>query len=79
VFPVEAQMMAREPASTALVTAMVMPRSLKEPVGFKPSNLQKIRTFLPVVAGRLRSSINGVLPSFRVMTGVSGPTGSRSR
>jgi hypothetical protein len=38
VFPVEAQMIALAPASTALVTAIVMPRSLKEPVGLSPSN-----------------------------------------
>ena len=37
VFPVEAHMRAFEPASTALDTAMVIPLSLNEPVGFKPS------------------------------------------
>ena len=39
VLPVEAQMMASAPSSTAFETAMVMPRSLKLPVGFMPSNL----------------------------------------
>ena len=37
-----AQMTACEPASTAFDSAMVMPRSLKEPVGFSPSYLMKI-------------------------------------
>ena len=39
VLPVEAQIIAFEPSSTALVTAIVMPRSLNDPVGFKPSYL----------------------------------------
>ena len=37
VLPVDAQIIALEPSSTALVTAIVIPRSLNEPVGFKPS------------------------------------------
>ena len=37
--PVEAQMTALAPCSTAFDTAMVIPRSLNEPVGFMPSNL----------------------------------------
>ena len=40
VFPVEAQATAVAPARTAWVTATVMPRSLKEPVGFSPSCLR---------------------------------------
>ena len=40
VLPVEAQMTAREPASTALLIASVIPRSLKDPVGLKPSHLR---------------------------------------
>ena len=40
VLPVEAQMIAFDPSSTALDTAMVMPRSLKEPVGLAPSTLR---------------------------------------
>ena len=39
VFPVEAQMTAFAPSSAALEIAIVIPRSLKEPVGFAPSNL----------------------------------------
>ena len=40
VLPVEAQMIARAPDSSAFATAMAMPRSLKEPVGFMPSSLR---------------------------------------
>ncbi len=37
VLPVEAQINARLPCSTAFDTATVMPRSLNEPVGFSAS------------------------------------------
>ena len=37
VLPVEAHATALAPASTAFETAMVIPRSLKEPVGLAPS------------------------------------------
>ena len=37
VFPVEAHMTASEPSSSAFDTAIVMPRSLNDPVGFMPS------------------------------------------
>ena len=37
VFPVEAQITARAPSSRALDMAIVIPLSLKEPVGFAPS------------------------------------------
>ena len=40
VLPVEAQMIAFAPASTALETATVMPRSLNEPVGLAPSTFR---------------------------------------
>ena len=40
VLPVEAQMTAREPISSAFEMATVMPRSLKEPVGLNPSHLR---------------------------------------
>jgi hypothetical protein len=40
VLPVDAQITACEPASTARLIAMVIPRSLKEPVGLEPSTLQ---------------------------------------
>ena len=39
VLPVDAQMTASAPSSTALDSATVMPRSLKLPVGFIPSSL----------------------------------------
>ena len=39
VFPVDAQIIALEPLSKAFVTAIVIPRSLKEPVGLSPSYL----------------------------------------
>ena len=38
--PVEAQMTACAPASLALEIAIVMPRSLKDPVGLAPSTLR---------------------------------------
>ena len=40
VLPVEAQITAFAPSSTALVMAIVMPRSLNEPVGLAPSTLR---------------------------------------
>ena len=40
VFPVDAQITALEPSSAAFDMAMVMPRSLKDPVGFDPSHLR---------------------------------------
>ena len=39
VLPVEAQTMAWAPSRTAAETAQVIPRSLNEPVGFRPSSL----------------------------------------
>ncbi len=39
VLPVDAQMTALLPSCRAMVIATVMPRSLKEPVGFSPSTL----------------------------------------
>src|SRR3954452_13724923 len=68
VFPVDAQMIALLPASTAFDTAIVMPRSLNEPVGFAPSTFR-------YTSPRTRSDssgagTSGVLPSYRVTTGV---------
>lgn len=40
VLPVEAQMTACAPSSLARVMAIVMPRSLKDPVGLAPSTLR---------------------------------------
>ncbi|CAB4628231.1 unannotated protein [freshwater metagenome] len=39
VFPVDAQITALDPSSAAFEIAIVMPRSLNDPVGFKPSYL----------------------------------------
>ena len=41
VLPVLAQITAWLPASTALLIAIVMPRSLKDPVGLAPSTLSQ--------------------------------------
>ena len=77
VLPVEAQMMALAPASTALDTATVMPRSLKDPVGLAPSTFRY--TSQPMRSASGGAGTSGVLPSYRVTTGVASVTGSRSR
>src|SRR5205814_7495322 len=43
VLPVDAHTTALAPSSTALEIAIVIPRSLKDPVGFRPSNLRNTR------------------------------------
>ena len=53
VFPVDAQITALAPSSAAFEIAIVIPRSLKEPVGFKPSYL--IQTLLPSISERLHA------------------------
>ena len=75
--PVEAQITPSAPSSIALATATAIPRSLKLPVGFIPSNLKWSRT--PSLGPSVRERISGVSPSPRVSSGVAGPTGSRSR
>ena len=77
VLPVEAQAIARAPDSRALDTAMVMPRSLNEPVGFAPSYLRY--TSRSTSSERRCAGMSGVSPSKRVMIGVASDTGSRSR
>ena len=74
--PVDAQTTALAPASTAAVMAMVMPRSLKEPVGFIPSTFRY--TSEPVSSERALARTSGVPPSPRVMISVCSVTGSRS-
>ena len=69
VLPVDAQMTAFAPCSTAFEIAMVMPRSLKEPVGFMPSNFTN--TFAPVRADRAGAGSSGVPPSPSVTIGVA--------
>ena len=77
VLPVEAQTTAFAPSSTALEMARVMPRSLKDPVGFKPSSFNSTRA--PTRAERRGASRSGVSPSSRVTTGVVALTGKKSR
>ncbi len=67
VLPVEAQITALAPCSMALETAIVIPRSLKEPVGFMPSNFTQTRA--PVRDDSAGAGMSGVPPSPRVMTG----------
>jgi hypothetical protein len=79
VLPVEAQITAREPASTALDMAIVMPRSLNEPVGLKPSHLRKMATLGSVASASRGAGTSGVLPSSSVTTGVLSLTGRYRR
>src|SRR3989338_1516625 len=77
VLPVDAQMTTLAFFSAALEMAMVMPRSLKDPVGFKPSYFKK--TCRPVRLDKSSDGIKGVLPSCSVTTGVFWETGRYSR
>jgi hypothetical protein len=76
VLPVEAQTTAFAPEATAAVMAMVMPRSLKEPVGFMPSTFRY--TSEPVSSESFCACTSGVPPSPRVITLVDSVTGRRS-
>src|SRR5262245_38257674 len=77
VFPVDAHTTTLAPSSAALEIAIVMPRSLNEPVGFAPSTFSKTRAS---TSSEMRgASTSGVLPSSSVTTGVRSLTGSRSR
>jgi hypothetical protein len=49
----DAQMTALAPASAAFEIAIVMPRSLKEPVGLIPSNLTQ--TLLPSISDKTQA------------------------
>ena len=73
VFPVDAQITAEAPSSTAFVIAMVIPRSLNEPVGLAPSILSLMSR--PSLSERRMAGSKGVFPSFRVTTGVEAVTG----
>ena len=77
-FPVDAHITALAPSPTALETAMVMPRSLKEPVGFIPSYF-KYTWSAPTSFARAGASIRGVPPSPSVIIGVLLSTSSRSK
>ena len=77
VLPVEAQITASAPFPFARETARVMPRSLKLPVGFIPSNLRCVST--PIRSDRRGACTSGVEPSIRVTIGSPGSSGRRSR
>ena len=77
--PVEAHNTACEPSLTAWVIAMVMPRSLNEPVGFTPSNFTCNSTSLSLASEIFPNRTSGVLPSPRVIIRASSATGRRSR
>src|SRR5205809_6306300 len=68
VLPVEAQMTAREPASTAFDIAIVMPRSLHEPVGLKPSHLRQMARLASGASPRHGAGSSGVFPPSNVTT-----------
>jgi len=70
-------MTAFDPSSTALVIAIVIPRSLKEPVGLAPSTLRN--TSHPVRRDSSGAGSSGVAPSWSVITGVLSLTGRRDR
>lgn len=70
-------MTACAPSSLALLIAMVIPRSLKDPVGFAPSTLRW--TSQPVRSESTCAGTRGVPPSRSVITGVASVTGRRSR
>src|ERR1700731_3476019 len=65
VLPVEPQMTVLAPWALALVMAIVMPRSLKEPDGLSPSYLSQ--TLAPRRSDSRSAKSSGVLPSWRVM------------
>jgi hypothetical protein len=74
-----AQITALAPSSFALEIAIVIPRSLKLPVGFRPSNLTYTLTSRPIRSESERAGIRGVLPSRRVIVGVFSLTGRKGR
>ena len=68
VLPVDAQITALAPCPAATEIAVVIPRSLNEPVGLSPSNLSQ--TSAPTREERCSAGINGVPPSRSVTTGI---------
>ncbi|OLT19019.1 hypothetical protein BJF80_13275 [Serinicoccus sp. CUA-874] len=64
--PVEAQMTALAPCRAASLMAAVMPRSLNEPVGLRPSYFTC--TCAPTSSLRCSAGMSGVPPSRRVTT-----------
>lgn len=76
VLPVEAHSTASAPLATAAVRATVMPRSLNDPVGLRPSTLSA--TVHPVSADSRGAGSSGVAPSARVTAAQPVSVGSRS-
>src|SRR5450631_2537797 len=76
VLPVEAQITALAPCRAATEMAVVMPRSLNDPVGLTPSYLTK--TSAPTISLRWAAWISGVPPSPRVTIGAPASEGNRS-
>ena len=77
VAPVLAQTTSWAPLITAWVMAAVMPRSLKDAVGFTASYLRYSSKPPPASAARRGAGTSGVLPSSSVMTFAS--AGSQAR
>ena len=71
--PVDAHIIAFEPSSTAFATAITIPLSLNEPVGFNPSYLKYKSS--PNSLERFVLFISGVSPSNSVISGVFSVTG----
>jgi len=69
VLPVLAQMTACAPSATAWVMAVVMPRSLNEPVGLAASYFKYNSNPPPSAEASRGAGINGVLPSSNVTGG----------
>ena len=70
-------MTASAPSRTAADTAQVIPRSLNEPVGLRPSYFS--HTSAPTRSDTRSARISGVEPSSSETTGSSGANGRRSR
>ncbi len=77
VLPVDAQTTASAPSASAHEIAVVMPRSLKEPVGLSPSTLSQ--TSPPVSPDSHDDGTSGVPPSRRVIAGTPSGMSSSSR
>jgi len=77
VFPVDAQTTALAPSSSAFEMARVIPLSLKDPVGLRPSIFNSTRA--PSRCESFGAGNRGVPPSSSVTTGVVETTGRRSR
>src|SRR5262245_30327812 len=72
-------MTARAPDSSGFEIAIVIPRSLKEPVGLAPSNFKYRSMPGAIFFASLLARISGVLPSPSVMIGIRSVTGRNFR